>query len=222
MKRNLYLPVFLLWVAAVPAAADVAREDLVGEILKQVPDWPRAQVEMPLSVYEQLIRDIVAGPVLPKPPEATWIERVAWTIEVGESEAAVAPVFDVVSLPGVPPQPVRLLPAAIVWRDATVDGRRIDLRRDKDGWFYFDPVAGATRYRVAAKASIKPSPSAEGLRVGFQTPKAALAAVAVESKEAWEVRFKGSPLAIVGDEKGTRGTVASSARSVRTSVPSGV
>jgi tetratricopeptide (TPR) repeat protein len=206
VNRNLYLPVFLLWVAAVPAAGDVAREDLVAEILKQVPDWPRAQVEMPLSVYEQLIRDIVAGPVLPKPPEATWIERVAWTVEVGESEAAVAPVFDVVSLPGVPPQPVRLLPAAIVWRDAAVDGRKIDLRRDKDGWFYFDPPE-AGRYRVAAKASIKPSPSAEGLRVGFQTPKAALAAVAVESKEAWEVRFKGSPLAIVGDEKGTRGTV---------------
>ena len=206
MNRNLYLPVFLLLVAAVPAAGEVAREDLVGEILKQVPDWPKAQVEMPLSVYEQLIRDIVAGPVLPKPPEATWIERVAWSVEVGESEAAVAPVFDVVSLPGVPPQPVRLLPAAIVWRDAAVDGRKIDLRRDKDGWFYFDPPE-AGRYRVAAKASIKPSPSAEGLRIAFQTPKAALAAAVVESKEAWEVRFKGSPLAIVGDEKGTRGTV---------------
>lgn len=206
MNRTTYLPAFLLLVAAVPAAGDVAREDLVGEILKQVPDWPKAQVEMPLSVYEQLIRDIVAGPVLPKPPEAAWIERVTWTVEVGESEAAVAAVFDVVSLPGVPPPRVRLLPAAIVWRDAAVDGRKIDLRRDKDGWFCFDPPE-AGRYRVAARASIKPSPSAEGLRVGFQTPKAALAAVAVESKEAWEVRFKGSPLAIVGDEKGTRGTV---------------
>jgi TolA-binding protein len=205
VNRITYLPAFLLLLAAVPAAGDVAREDLVGEILKQVPDWPQAQVEMPLSVYEQLIRDIVAGPVLPKPPEATWIERVAWTVEVGESEAAVAPVFDVVSLPGVPPQTVRLLPAAIVWRDAAVDDRKIDLRRDKDGWFYFDPPQ-AGRYRVVAKASIKASPSAEGLRVGFQTPKAALAAVAVESREAWEVRFKGSPLAIVGDEKGTRGT----------------
>ncbi|MCX5672406.1 MAG: hypothetical protein NTU94_13905, partial [Planctomycetota bacterium] len=78
-------------LAAVPAAGDAAREDLVGEILKRVPEWPQAQVEMPLSVYEKLIRDIVAGPVLPKPPEATWVERVLWTIEVGEAEAVVSP-----------------------------------------------------------------------------------------------------------------------------------
>ena len=206
MNRNLYLPVVFLCLAAAPAAGDVAREDLVAEVLKRVPDWPQAQVEMPLSVYEKIVREILAGSVPPQPPQVAWIERLAWRIKIAESEVIVAPVFDVVSLPGAPPQAVRVLPMAIAWRDATVDGRKIDLRQDKDGWFYFDPPKSG-RYRVAAKASIKRNAGAGGQRIALAAPKAALASLSVESDEAWEVWCQGSPRPVVGGEKGTRGTV---------------
>lgn len=178
----------------------------MAEVLKRVPDWPGTQVEMPLSVYEKFIREIVSGPVPPKPPEVAWIERATWGMQIGESEVIVAPVFDVVSLPGAPPQAVRVLPGAMAWRDATVDDRKIDLRQDKDGWFYFDPPKSG-RYRVAAKASIKRNAGAEGQRIVLATPKAAMASLSVESDEAWEVWCQGSPRPVVGGEKGTRGTV---------------
>lgn len=214
MNRILCLPVLFAALAAAPAAGDAARENLVGEILKRVPDWPGAQVEMPVTVYERLIREILAGPLPPKPPAATWIERATWTVRIGESETVVAPVFEVVSLPGVPPQPVRLLPTTIVWGDTTVDDRKIDLRGAGDGWFYFDPRESG-RFRVSALTSIKSEPPrdssrgapSDGRRLAFPAAKAAIALATVESDGAWEVRFEGSPLTIVGTEKGTRGTV---------------
>ena len=206
VKPKACVVAFVLFVAANTACAESVPVDLVGEILRRIPEWPGTQVEIPLKVYDEWVREMAAGPVLPKPPDAAWVERAAWTVRVSETGFEVAPVFEVICLPGAPPPALRVLPDCMVWRDVTLDDRPLNLRRQKDGWFYFDPAAPG-RYRLAAKASVKPRPFPGGYHVGFTAPKAALTTASVESDGAWEVAFRGAAFPIVGDEKGTRGTV---------------
>ena len=123
MRLNSYLLALLVSFAA-PAAADSVRDELVREILQRVPEWPQTQVEVPISVYEQFVRDAVLGPTPPKPPEAAWLEQAAWTLRVDDSdEAVVEAALDVVALPGRLARHVKLLPTALAWRDVKIDGK---------------------------------------------------------------------------------------------------
>jgi autotransporter-associated beta strand protein len=99
-----------------------------------------------------------------------------------------------------------LLPTAVVWRDVAVDGKPAELRRADDGWFWLDPAA-AGRYRVTAKAAMKPERRGDQRRLVWPTPPAAWATAAAESKAAWDVRFSRASASIIGGEGGTRGSV---------------
>ena len=207
VRHYSYPLALLVCFVATATAADTVRDDLVREILQRVPDWPQAQVEVPISVYEQFVRDALLGPTPPKPPEAAWLERAAWTLRAGESDEAVVEVaLDVAALPGRLARHVKLLPTALVWRDVAIDGKPADLRRADDGWFWLDPSA-AGRYRVTAKATLKVNRRGDQRQLAWATPPAAWTTAAVESDAAWEVRFSRASAAIVGGEKGTRGSV---------------
>ena len=203
-----FLAAGVLLLAASAAWANAARVELAREILRGIPDWPGTQVEIPIEVYADFVRESVTGPVPPQPPEVVWIERAAWRVKIGDPDVSVEPVFEIISLPGEGSRSVRLLPGVWAWRDATLDGNPVELRRDaKDGWFYIDiPMPG--RYRVTAKAVVKPNPPVGDVwRIAIAGPKAAWNSGSVDADGAWEVRFTGAPLPILGDEKGTRGTV---------------
>ncbi|MCX5654189.1 MAG: hypothetical protein NTY65_06030, partial [Planctomycetota bacterium] len=192
---------------AAPAAADSVRDDLAGEILRRVPEWPQAQVEIPIPVYEMFVRDALLGPTPPKPPEAAWLERAAWTLLADDSdEAVIEAALDVAALPGRLARHVKLLPTAVVWRDVAIDGKPAELRRGDDGWFWLDPSAPG-RYRVTARATMKSERLGVQRRLAWATPPAGWTTGAVESKAAWEVRFSRAAAAIIGGEAGTRASV---------------
>jgi len=192
---------------AAPAAADSVRDDLAREILRRVPEWPQAQVEIPIPVYEMFVRDALLGPTPPKPPEAAWLERAAWTLLADDSdEAVVEAALDVTALPGRLARHVKLLPTAVVWRDVAIDGKPAELRRGDDGWFWLDPSAPG-RYRVTARATMKAERLGVQRRLAWATPPAGWTTGAAESNAAWEVRFSRAAAAIIGGEAGTRGSV---------------
>ncbi|MBE3069163.1 MAG: hypothetical protein IMZ66_02900, partial [Planctomycetes bacterium] len=193
----------LALLAGPALAAD--RGDLGREILRRVPEWPGVQVTIPIDVYEEYVRFLMRGPVPPQPPQVVWIERAAYRLHPGEKEAEVEAAMDVVRLPGDGPRSVRLLPADLAWREATLDGAKTELRRDDGGWFCID-TAGPGRYRVAARAALKPAMAGDVYRIEFAAPPAGWATLEVDSPEAWDVRSPRSPLAIVGTAAGTRGT----------------
>ena len=204
--RHTYLLALLVCFAA-PAAADSVRDELAREILRRVSEWPQAQVEIPISVYEMFVRDALLGPTPPKPPEAAWIERAAWTLRAGESdEAVLEAALDVAVLPGSLARHVKLLPTAVAWRDVAIDGKAAELRRADDGWFWLDNFKPG-RYRVTAKAAMKPDRRGDQRRLAWATPPAAWATAAAESDAAWDVRFSRASTAIIGGEKGTHGAV---------------
>jgi len=206
VSRNAFLLVLLALCAAAPAAVAGPRSDLVGEILRRVPQWPGTEVEIPISVYEQYVRELAEGPAPPQPPVVAWIERAAYGLRIGEKEAELTAAFTVVRLPGKGGTSVWLLPADLAWRDVTVDERKAELRRAEDGWFHFDaPEPG--RYRVVATTTVKPKTAGDVRRIEFGTPPAGWTSGAVDSDAAWDVRFSRAPLSVKGTDAGTHGTV---------------
>jgi autotransporter-associated beta strand protein len=207
VRLNSYLLALLVCFVATATAADSVRDELAREILRRVSEWPQAQVEIPISVYEMFVRDALLGPTPPKPPEAAWIERAAWTLRAGESdEAVLEAALDVAILPGSLARHVKLLPTAVAWRDVAIDGKAAALRRADDGWFWLDNYKPG-RYRVTAKAALKPERRGDQRRLAWATPPAAWATAAAESDAAWEVRFSRASTAVIGGEKGTHGAV---------------
>ncbi|HUU93514.1 MAG TPA: hypothetical protein VM238_20170, partial [Phycisphaerae bacterium] len=206
MKRRAFLPAFLVWCAAATAAVASPRSDLVDEILRRVPQWPGTEVEIPVSVYEQYVRELVEGPVPPQPPVVTWTERAGYHLRVDEDEVTLTATFDVVRLAGKGGTSAWLLPADFAWGDVTIDGRKAELRRADDGWLHFD-VPEPGRYRVVATAALKPKKTGDVRRIQFGTPPAGWASGSVDSDGAWDVRFSRSPLPVKGTDAGTHGTV---------------
>ena len=206
VSRNAFLLVLLALCAAAPAAVAGLRSDLASEILRRVPQWPGTEVEIPISLYEQYVRELVEGPAPPQPPVVAWIERAAYGLRIGEKEAELTAAFNVVRLPGKGGTSVRLLPADLAWRDVTVDGRKTELRRAEDGWFHFD-VPEPGRYRVVATTTVKPKTAGDVRRIEFGTPPAGWTSGAVDSDAAWDVRFSRAPLSVKGTDAGTHGTV---------------
>jgi autotransporter-associated beta strand protein len=183
------------------------RAELVRRILARLPEWPNTEVEIPIGVYSDYLRALWAGPVLPTPPEPVWIQKAAWNLKLAGEETVFEVTFDIVRLPGAPASTLKLLPADLVWRDVTVDGKAVELRRADDGWFHFDPTA-AGRFAIAARTTIKRTGAGDSSgQYTVKIPRAVWNTASVESDGAWEVRFAGSPLPVVGGEKGTRGTV---------------
>ncbi|MCX5675632.1 MAG: hypothetical protein NTX87_11555 [Planctomycetota bacterium] len=206
MKRTAYLVALLAFCAAAPAAGDAVRDELAREILRRVPAWPKAQVEIPLEVYEKFVRDELLGPLSPKPPEAAWVERASWTVRPAEAEAVVETALDVVSLPGLMSRHARVLGADVAWRDVAIGGKPAELRRGDDGWFWLDnPQPG--RLRITAKAVLKPKMSGDRRTMAWLTGPAGWSSAAFESDAAWEARFSRSSAPIIGGDAGTRGTV---------------
>ena len=206
VKRTAYLVALIAFCAAAPAAGDGVRDELAREILRRVPQWPKAQVEIPLEVYEKFVRDELLGPVPPKPPEAVWVERVSWTVRPAEAEAVVEAALDVVSLPGLMSRHARVLGADVAWRDVAIDGKPAALRRGDDGWFWLDnPQPG--RLRITAKAVLKPKTSGDRRTIAWLTGPAGWSSAAFESDAAWEARFSRASAPIIGGGAGTRGTV---------------
>jgi autotransporter-associated beta strand protein len=206
VKRTAYLVALLVFCAAAPAAGDAVRDDLAREILRRVPTWPKAQVEIPLEVYEKFVRDELLDPVPPKPPEAAWVERASWTVRPAEAETVVEVALDVVALPGLVSRHVRVLGADVAWRDVALDGKPLALRRGDDGWFWLDnPQPG--RLRITAKAALKPKAAGDRRTIAWATAPAGWSGAAFESDAAWEARFSRSIAPIIGGDAGTRGTV---------------
>ena len=206
VNRSIYLATFLALSAAAGAALAGPREDLGREILRRVPDWPGTEVAIPISVYEQYLRELMRGPVPPQPPQVVWVERASYRFNVTETEAEIETAMEIVCLPGTGPRGVRLLPTDLAWREAAVDGRKTDLRRADDGWLHFE-AAEPGRFRVVARATVKPMTAGDERTLEFGTPPAAWTTCTVDAAGAWDVRFSRSPLAIVGTDAGTRGTV---------------
>jgi tetratricopeptide (TPR) repeat protein len=198
------LAALLLAPVVVFGDQESVRTQLVQEILKRIPPWPKTQVEVPIGVYEDYLRARKAGPKLPVPPEAVTLQRAAWSLKLEGEEAVFEVAFDVVRLPGAPPAGLKLLPAARVWREVAVDGQAAELRRSDDGWFYFDPSTPG-RFSVTAKTVLKPARTGDVSKTSFPMPRAAWTTLAVDLAGAWEVRAAGAPLPIVGGERGTRG-----------------
>ena len=221
MKRPLALTAALVLLAAPVAAQESVRPDLVREILRRRPEWPGVQVEIPAEVYEAYVRDLVAKPVPPQPPEVAWIHHATYRLvlvadpgappqaERPAGNAAQGPYleaeFDLVYLAGEGAAPLALLHNALAWSEVMLDGRAIELRQADDGWFTLDPLE-VGRHRLTAHAPLKPVSEAGVLSAEWRTPPAAWTVAAVESDEAWEVRFSRSAGPIVGDEvAGTHG-----------------
>ncbi|MBE3095961.1 MAG: hypothetical protein IMZ44_02380 [Planctomycetes bacterium] len=206
MKRTVYLVALIAFCAAAPAAGDAVRDELAREILRRVPQWPKAQVEIPLEVYEKFVRDELLGPLSPKPPQALWVERASWTVRPAEAEAVVEVALDVVALPGLMSRHARVLGADVAWRDVAIGGKPVALRRGDDGWFWLDnPQPG--RLRITAKAVLKPKTSGDRRTIAWLTGPAGWSTAGFESDAAWEARFSRSSAPIIGSNAGTRGTV---------------
>ncbi len=206
VNRSICLAMFLALSAAAGAALAGPREDLGREILRRVPDWPGTEVAIPISVYEQYLRELMRGPLPPQPPQVVWVERASYRFNVTETEAEIETALEIVCLPGTGPRGVRLLPADLAWREAAVDGRKTDLRRADDGWLHFE-AAEPGRFRVVARATVKPKAAGDLRTLNFGTPPAAWTTCTVDASGAWDVRFSRSPQSIVGTDAGTRGTV---------------
>ena len=206
MNRNAFLATCLVVCAAATTAAASLRTDLAEEILRRVPEWPGTEVEIPIPVYEQYLRELMQGPVPPQPPEVVWVERAAYRLVPAEKDAQVEAAIDLASLPGQGGRSARVLPADLAWRDVTLNGQPAVLRRADDGWFYADvPEAGP--YRLVAKAQVEPKADGDVRRIEFGTAPAGWTTCTVDAPEAWDVRFSRSPVGIVGAAGGTRGTV---------------
>jgi len=206
VKRTVYLVALIAFCAAAPAAGDAVRDELAREILRRVPQWPKAQVEIPLEVYEKFVRDELLGPLSPKPPQALWVERASWTVRPAEAEAVVEAALDVVALPGLMSRHARVLGADVAWRDVAIGGKPVALRRGDDGWFWLDnPQPG--RLRITAKAVLKPKTSGDRRTIAWLTGPAGWSTAGFESDAAWEARFSRSSAPIIGGDAGTRGTV---------------
>jgi hypothetical protein len=209
MKRRLIAIAVLVFCVAAPAVGNSVRPDLVREILRRKPEWPGVQVEIPVEVYEAYVRDLSAVPVPPQPPEVSWIERVTYRISIADEDAKLEAEFNLVFLPGEGAKALPLLPKALAWSEVTLDGKAVELRQADDGWFYLDPPEPG-RYRVVAKAPLKPAKNGDRFDASWPTPAAAWTVGAVESDGLWEVRFSRSPLPVVGAEAATpRGRQAS-------------
>jgi len=207
MKRALAATAVLVLVATAAADRESVRPDLVRELLRRQPEWPGVQVEIPVEVYEAYVRDLRAVPVPPQPPEVSWIERVAYRVSIADDDAKLEAEFNLVFLPGEGAKALPLLPKALAWSEVTLDGKAVELRQVDDGWFYLDPPEPG-RYRVVAKAPLKPAKNGGGFNASWPTPPAAWTVGAVESDGLWEVRFSRSPMPVVGAEAaGTHGTV---------------
>ncbi|MCX5649063.1 MAG: hypothetical protein NTX40_08220 [Planctomycetota bacterium] len=207
MKRRLIAIAVLVFFVAAPAVGNSVRPDLVREILRRKPEWPGVEVEIPVEVYDAYVRDLRAVPVPPQPPEVSWIERVTYRISIAADDAKLEAEFNLVFLPGEGAKALALLPKALAWSEVTLDGKTVELRQADDGWFYLDPPEPG-RYRVVAKAPVKPAKNGDRFDASWPTPAAAWTVGAVESDGLWEVRFSRSPLPVVGAEAaGTHGTV---------------
>jgi len=198
--------VVLVSAATVVAAPGVASDDLALEILRRIPEWPGTQVEIPIGVYEEFVRFQQKGPQPPQPPEVAWIERAVYRLELRQYGATIAAAFDVAGLPGEGARSVRLVPATHAWKITCRSDRPHTLRRGDDGWFYLDMMEAAP-YRVEATTSLSPEKDGDVRRMEFATAPAAWTTCEVTSDDAWEVRFSRSPLVVIGDKGGTRGTI---------------
>ncbi|HUU10876.1 MAG TPA: hypothetical protein VM431_10105 [Phycisphaerae bacterium] len=206
MNRNAFLATCLVVCAVTTTAAASLRTDLVEEILRRVPEWPGTEVEIPIPVYEQYLRELMQGPVPPQPPEVVWVERAAYRLVPAEKDAQVEATIDLASLPGQGNRSAWVLPADLAWRDVTLNGQPAVLRRADDGWFYAD-VPGPGPYRLVAKAQVEPKVDGDVRRIEFGTAPAGWTTCSVDAPEAWDVRFSRSPVGIVGAAGGTQGTV---------------
>jgi len=214
MKRRLIAIAVLVFFVAAPAVGNSVRPDLVREILRRKPEWPGVEVEIPVEVYDAYVRDLLAVPVPPQPPEVSWIERVTYRVSIADDDAKLEAEFNLVFLPGEGAKALPLLHKALAWSEVTLDGKAVELRQADDGWFYLDPPEPG-RYRVVAKAPLKPAKNGGGFGASWPTPAAAWSVGAVESDGVWEARFSRSALPIIGaeaatprgDAGGTHGTV---------------
>ena len=192
-------------VSVAPVLA-VPRGELGREILRRVPEWPGTQVEIPLGVYEQFVRFQKEGPTPPQPPQVAWVERAAYRLGIADGEATFTAVLDTAGLPGEGPRSVRLVPTTWPWEIISHDAQPFTVRRGDDGWFYLD-MGAAAPYRVVATAKVVPETAGDVHRLQFGTAPAAWSTLEVASEAAWHVRCSRSPLDVVGDAGGTRGTV---------------
>jgi len=206
VKRKAFLLVLLAFCAAAPAAVASPRSDLVSELLRRVPQWPGTDVEIPISLYEQYVRELAKGPVPPQPPQVAWVQRAAYRLTIRDDEATLTVVLDAVSLPGEGTRSVLLVPTTHAWEIGSRNSQPYTVRRGDDGWFHFD-MGAAVPYRVVATATVKPETVGEVRRVEFGTAPAAWSTCEVASDGPWDVRFSRSPLAIRGTDAGTRGLV---------------
>jgi len=207
MRRSKTLLVVALMAVGGPLLAAPGDPDVAREILRRIPEWPGTEVEVPVSVYTAYLRHLMGEPEVPVPPEVAWVEKASYRLTIGPDDAAVEAAFEIVVLAGPGPRSVPLVADALAWGGAALDGMPAALRRGSDGWFQYDPP-GPGRYRVTVKAPLKPQVQGDGRSAAWAVPgKAAWVVAEVESDAAWEVHFAGAPLAIVGDDKGTRGSV---------------
>jgi len=209
MKRALAATAILVLVATAAADQQSVRPDVVRELLRRRPEWPGVQVEIPVEVYEAYVRDLRAVPLAPQPPEVSWIERVTYRVCIAGEDAKLEAEFNLVFLAGEGAEALPLLPKALAWSEVTLDDKPVELREADDGWFYLDPPEPG-RYRVVAKAPLKPAKNGNRFNASWPTPPAVWTVGAVESDGLWEVRFSRSSLPIVGAEAATpRGRQAS-------------
>jgi tetratricopeptide (TPR) repeat protein len=99
----------ILAVAAIAACAAVApatdridpavSADVARAVLERIPQWPGAQVEIPIEVYADYIEHLILGPQPPQPPQAVVLSRAACTLTVSDDAAELEVSLDVVSLP---------------------------------------------------------------------------------------------------------------------------
>ncbi|KPK48967.1 MAG: hypothetical protein AMK72_05685, partial [Planctomycetes bacterium SM23_25] len=149
MKRKAFLLVLLAFCAAAPAAVASPRSDLVSELLRRVPQWPGTDVEIPISLYEQYVRELAKGPVPPQPPQVAWVQRAAYRLTIRDDEATLTVVLDAVSLPGEGTRSVLLVPTTHAWEIGCLNSQPYTVRRGDDGWFHLD-MGAAVPYRVVA------------------------------------------------------------------------
>lgn len=207
-----YLTPALLLLLASAGMARGADPHALDPIIQGLVDRSRllrdTHFRIPLSVYSQYLADKSQGLPGPPAPVACILEEGFYDLKVAkDGQVQLHVSMRITGLADNPP-PLAVLSSQMAWEDVRIDGKPAELAA-RDGWLWLQPSKG--RSSLTASACLLELDRRGG---DIDTPiaRSVRTQVRLESTEAWELASANSSFKIRGDDKGTHGALALTAR----------
>jgi hypothetical protein len=116
-----------LVLQALPSHAAEFDPRLAAEVLRRLPEWPGARIEVPLAAYHQFLALQKLGAAGPRPPVPHLVEEQRHRLVIGRDATDVTVTLRVRVLDPTLAGHIPLLPAGVGFRETKLDGQPVKL-----------------------------------------------------------------------------------------------